>query len=484
MAIQARTEFASALNQVCSERGLEPEVVIDSIKQAILAAYRKDYGEPEDIVVDLNPETGEVALSKDKKTITPPGFGRIAAQTAKQVILQRIREAEKNAILSEYSSKVGTIISGIVQRISGPVVTVNLGKAEAIMPPAEQVHNEKYFINQRLKFYVVGIKEGARGEEIIVSRSTPQLLEALFRQEVPEMSQGIVEVKAIAREAGSRSKIAVASEQTGVDPVGSCVGQKGVRVQAVINELADEKIDVIAYQEDPVQFIQSALSPAKDLQVKIDEKNKTAEVTAPDDQLSLAIGRDGQNVRLAAKLSGYRIDIRGKSGTPKEVEEKEKKAQQEAKKALGVTEDKEVKAQDTEVSKAAKASKKVDEAKKALGVGKETKATKEKESNPQEKGTTEKQASPQDQQPAPVSDQTTAQSDDKTQTADQPNMTQAGDDQAETATDISENSEHSESQKISEPESQSKPEADSSDSSDEQSNVQNASNDEKASDQS
>lgn len=339
MAIQARTEFASALNQVCSERGLEPEVVIDSIKQAIIAAYRKDYGEVEGIDVDLDVQTGEVSLSKDKKVITPPGFGRIAAQTAKQVILQRIREAEKNAILEEYSSKVNTIVSGLVQRISGPVVTVNLGKAEGIMPPAEQAHNEKYFVNQRLKFYVIGIKEGARGEEIIVSRSTNGLLEGLFKQEVPEIGQGSVEIKAIAREAGSRSKIAVSSNQLGVDPVGSCVGQKGVRVQAVINELGDEKIDIIAYQEDPVEFIKSALSPAKDLQVKINEKEKIAEVTTPDDQLSLAIGKEGQNVRLAAKLTGYRIDIRGKSGSPKEVEAKEKALQDEAKRALGITEE-------------------------------------------------------------------------------------------------------------------------------------------------
>lgn len=350
MAIQARTEFASALNQVCSERGIEPEVVIDSIKHAILAAYRKDYEEPEGILVDLNPETGEVVLTKDKKNVTPSGFGRIAAQTAKQVILQKIREAEKNAVLSEYSSKVGTIISGLVQRISGPIITVSLGKAEAIMPPGEQSQNEKYMVNQRLKFYVVGIKEGNRGEEIIVSRAANGLLEGLFRQEVPEIASGAVEVKAIAREAGSRSKIAVFSNQMGVDPVGSCVGQKGVRVQAVISELGDEKIDVISFQEDPVEFIKAALSPAKDLTVKIAEKEKTADVTVADDQLSLAIGRDGQNVRLAAKLTGFKIDIKGKSGTPKEVEEKERKAQEEAKIALGMekgTAEKEAKKEDT-----------------------------------------------------------------------------------------------------------------------------------------
>lgn len=336
MAIQSRSEFASALNQVCSERGIEPEIVIDSIKQAILAAYRKDYGEPEEIEVDLDASSGEVKLSKDGKDITPAGFGRIAAQTAKQVILQRIREAEKNAILEEYSSKINTIVSGVIQRISGPVITVNLGKAEAIMPPQEQGRAEKYFVNQRLKFFVIGIKEGTRGEEIIVSRSDNGLLEGLFRQEVPEIASGAVEVKAMAREAGSRSKIAVASGQLGVDPVGSCVGQKGVRVQAVISELNDEKIDVIAYQEDKAEFIKAALSPAKELQVKIDEETNTAEVTAPDDQLSLAIGKEGQNVRLAAKLTGYKIDIRGKSGTPKEVEDREKEAVAQAKKGLGV----------------------------------------------------------------------------------------------------------------------------------------------------
>ena len=373
MAIQARTEFASALNQVCSERGIEPEVVLESIKQAILAAYRKDYGEPEGIVVDLDANSGEVKFAKGKKNVTPAGFGRIAAQTAKQVILQRIREAEKNAILGEYSSKVGTVISGMIQRISGPVITVNLGKAEGIMPPAEQSHNEQYHLNQRLKFYVVGIKEGTRGEEIIVSRAATGLLEGLFKQEVPEIAQGSVQIKIIAREAGSRSKIAVASDQLGVDPVGSCVGQRGVRVQAVINELGDEKIDVIAYQDDPVEFIKAALSPTKDLQVNVNEKEKTAEVIAPDDQLSLAIGKEGQNVRLAARLTGYKIDIRGKSGLPKEVEAKEKRAQEEAKKALGVA-------------------------------GEETKGTEEPK-EPKEKGTVEKSSSVDDQHTAPTDGQ-------------------------------------------------------------------------------
>ncbi len=307
----ARTEFALALNQVCAERGIDPDVVIETIKVAIVAAYHKDYPEeePEGIEVDLNSITGEVKLVREDKDITPPGFGRIASQTAKQVILQRIREAEKDAVLTEYGGKTGTVISGLIQRVSGPIVTINLGKAEGIMPPQEQTRNEMYNINQRMKFYLVGIKEGMRGEEIIVSRSHPGLLEGLFKAEVPEISSGAVEVKAVAREAGARSKIAVASNQIGVDPVGSTVGQKGVRVQAVINELGDERIDIVAFSEDPSTYIASALSPAKETRVKINEEEKTALVTAPDDQLSLAIGKGGENVRLAAKLTGYKIDI-------------------------------------------------------------------------------------------------------------------------------------------------------------------------------
>ena len=402
MAIQARTEFASALNQVCSERGVEPEVVIDSIKQAILAAYRKDYGDPEGIDVALDSNSGEVKLTKGKKDVTPAGFGRIAAQTAKQVILQRIREAEKSAILTEYSSKIGTLVSGVIQRISGPIITINLGKAEGIMPPQEQSHNEKYFVNQRLKFYVVGIKEGPRGEEIILSRSSGGLLEGLFKQEVPEISSGSVEVRAVAREGGSRSKIAVASKQLGVDPVGSCVGQKGVRVQAVMNELGDEKIDVIAYQEDPAEFIKAALSPAKELSVKIDEDTKVAEATVPDDQLSLAIGKEGQNVRLAAKLTGYKIDIRGKSGTPKEVEEKERKAQEDAKKALGVT-DGELKKPKTATTESTEKEHEDSDTK----VKTAKSAHKSAPSVVAEKGTLEKTSAKGDQQPAasPTDDQ-------------------------------------------------------------------------------
>lgn len=309
MAIQSRSEFASALNQVCSERGIEPEVVIETIKAAILAAYRKDYGEAEGIEADLNPTSGEVHLKKEGKDVTPPGFGRIAAQTAKQVILQRIGEAEKTAVISEYEKKVGSIISGLVQRINGPVIVVNLGKTEGIVLPQDQISTEIYQPNQRLKFLLREIKVGPRGEELLLSRSSPDFVKALFAQEVPEVARGIVDIKVVAREAGSRSKVAVFSNQSGVDPVGSCVGQKGVRVQNVISELGEEKIDVIGYDEDPEKFITSALSPAKNLRVILNKEENVAKVIIPEDQLSQAIGKDGQNVRLAVKLTGWRIDI-------------------------------------------------------------------------------------------------------------------------------------------------------------------------------
>jgi len=329
MAITARTEFASALNQVCSERGLEPEVVLETIKAAILAAYRKDYGESGDIEVVLDSATGEVKLKEHGKDVTPPGFGRIAAQTAKQVILQRISEAEKSAILSEFGKKVGTVVSGLIQRIVGPVVIVNLGKGEGVLPPSEQVPQEKYNQNQRMKFFIKEIQVGPKGEEIIVSRSDPGLIKGLLWHEVPEINQGIVEIKNIAREAGSRSKVAVFSNQQGVDPVGSCVGQKGVRVGNVIAEIGEEKVDIIPYDEEPEKYIIAALSPAKDIKVKLNKKKKEAEITIPEDQLPLAIGKDGQNVRLAAKLTGFRLNIKNPtSQTVAKKEESKKTAKQ------------------------------------------------------------------------------------------------------------------------------------------------------------
>lgn len=308
----ARTEFVSALSQVAAERGIETAEIIETIKEAIKAAYRKDYGaEIEELEVEIDPDTGVAKILHAGKDVTPTGFGRIAAQTAKQVILQRIRESEKASILTEYEKKVGTVVNGMVQRIEGPVVHVDIGKAEGIMPPSEQVEGEIYRQNQRLKFYIKEIREGARGSEIIVSRSAKELVQGLFKLEVPEINSGIVEIRGIAREAGKRTKVAVSSRQAGVDPVGSCVGQKGVRVQAVIAELGDEKIDIILHSDETTKFIASALAPAKVDSVMLDEETKTATVYVAEDQLSLAIGKEGQNVRLAAKLTGYRIDIKG-----------------------------------------------------------------------------------------------------------------------------------------------------------------------------
>ena len=328
--IKARTEFSSALNQICAEHNIELEVVLSSIKEALLAAYRRDFGmdEEKQYEAEINPQTGESHLflinGKDKKEVTPPGFGRIAAQVAKQVLIQKIREAEKASVLNEYSQKVGTLVSGRVIRFDGPNIVIDLDRAEAFMPKTEQTASENYKINQRLVFYVKGIETLEKGEQVIVSRADKNLVESLFKREVPEVGSGVVKIKEIAREAGNRSKVAVFSSQAGVDPVGSCVGQKGVRVQSVINELNGEKIDIIQYSEDPAKFIAAALSPAEKIKVEIDERRKAAVVSAPEDQLSLAIGKSGQNVRLAAKLTGYRIDI-------KEEEVKKGKSEKTAK---------------------------------------------------------------------------------------------------------------------------------------------------------
>jgi N utilization substance protein A len=332
--LNARTEFALALNQICAERGIAPELVLDTIEQAILAAYRKDFGleEEEDYEVEVNPQTGAAKIfqgkGKKKKDITPPGFGRIAAQTAKQVILQKIREAEKDAILDEYQGKVAQLVSGMILRFDGKDIVCDIGRGQGIMPLEEQVRGEPYTLNKRLTFYILDIRETMRGKQIIVSRSSEKLVAKLFAREVPEVSSGAVEIKKVVRDPGVRSKVAVVSTQPGVDPVGSCVGQKGVRVQAVIDELNGEKIDVIQYNENIESFIAASLSPAEKLTIKIDAKKKIATVSAPEDQLSLAIGREGQNVRLASQLTGYKIDIKG-SKTAKDKEKKDvKKATQ------------------------------------------------------------------------------------------------------------------------------------------------------------
>jgi len=323
-----RSEFALALNQVATERGLDPSVVLETIKSAILAAYRKDHSEEDlkELMVEVDPENGQARIFKENQDITPAGFGRIAAQTAKQVILQKIRESEKKAILEDYSSRVGTIVNGMILRFDGPNVIVNIGRAQAVMPSQEKIPHEKYQLNQRLSFYIKEIRKTKQGEEIIVSRAHPGLVEGLFKREVPEVASNAVTIKGVVREPGSRTKIAVFSDQRGIDPVGSCVGQKGVRVQAVIGEIGgQEKIDVIQWSEDPAQFITAALSPAKEIKVTVKKREKTAQVKADTDQLSLAIGKEGQNVRLAAKLTGFKIDIEPKKAAKKSKVKKETK---------------------------------------------------------------------------------------------------------------------------------------------------------------
>lgn len=312
---QVRSEFALALAAIANERGIDPQVIIDSIKTAIQAALRRDFGiseeEIESYQVSVNEDTGAIAVTKDGKDATPAGFGRIAAQVAKQVILQRVREAEKDAIISDYTDKIGTLVTGMVLRFDGPHVVVDIGRGQAVMPSDEAIPNEFYRLNARIAVYIKEIRDTYKGKTIIVSRAAKELVSELFAREVPEVSSGAVKIEAIAREPGHRTKLAVKSEQDGVDPVGSCVGQKGVRVQAVINELNGEKIDIIEYSPDMKKFITAALAPAEGLSIELDEKKKRAVVTVPEDQLSLAIGKGGQNARLAAKLTGYHVDIKG-----------------------------------------------------------------------------------------------------------------------------------------------------------------------------
>lgn len=310
-----RSEFALALNQIATERGIDPNDILESMRTAILAAYKKDHltdtDEIEGYEADINSGTGETRIVHEGKDVTPPGFGRIATQTAKQVLLQKIREREKDAVMSEYTRRLGTVVNGMILRFAGPTIIVDMGKAEAIIPPAHRIPNENYYLNKKLAVYIVEIAEDEkRGREIIVSRTHPGLLEGLLKREVPEVAAGSVVIKEIVREPGSRAKIAVFSDQSGIDPVGSCVGQKGVRIQAVIDAIDGlEKIDVIQWSNDPVRYLTNALSPAKNLTIEINEKDKTAKVMAPKEELPLIIGREGQNVRLASKLTGYAIDV-------------------------------------------------------------------------------------------------------------------------------------------------------------------------------
>ncbi len=348
-----KTEFMIALTQLAAEKHLPKEAVLAAIESALVSAYKKDaFTAGQDIAAKINPNTGEVKIFVKKTVVedphdsareislaearkinksaqvgevisiecTPPNAGRIAAQTARQVILQRLHEAEHRAIYEEFTGKEDNVVSGTVVRITPEQVFVDLGRAEAVLPASEQVPSERYRTGRRLKLYVIEVTKTTRGPQIVVSRSHRNLLRRLLELEIPEIASGVIEIKAIAREAGSRSKVAVATRQPGVDPVGSCVGLRGIRIQSIVNELNGEKIDVIEWSDDPAVFIAHALSPAQVLDVQLNEAENTAVVVVPDRQLSLAIGREGQNARLAARLTGWRIDIKSASAIEAEKE--------------------------------------------------------------------------------------------------------------------------------------------------------------------
>ena len=340
-------EFIGALKEIVKEKGVSEDLIFTTIEDALVAAYKKNYANSlaqnvrismsretgeihvfaqKDVVDEVYDDTTEISIEKAKDIspryevgdvleveVTPRSFGRVAAQLAKQVVVQRIKEAERNIIYNEFVEKEYDIITGIVARKDKNNIFVDLGKVEAILGPNEQMPGENYNFNDKLKLYIVEVKNTTKGAQVIVSRTHPGLVKRLFELEVPEIFDGIVEIKSIAREAGSRTKISVSSNDEAIDPMGSCVGPKGVRVQNIVNELKNEKIDIIKWSKLPEEYIANSLSPAKVLDVEIDEESKCAKVVVDDSQLSLAIGKEGQNVRLAAKLTGWKIDIKSKS---------------------------------------------------------------------------------------------------------------------------------------------------------------------------
>jgi N utilization substance protein A len=335
-------EFILAMEDLEKEKGISKDLLIEAIEMALLSAYKKNYGTSQNVRADINRETGDIDVYMRKDVVevvedesievaledvisldpnyqvgdaieyrvTPRDFGRIAAQAARQVVQQRIREAERDMIFDDYASRQGEIITGTIQRVSNETVFVNMGKTEGILSAMEQVRGESYLVNSRMKFYILDVRMSIKGPQIYLSRTHPGLVKRLFELEVPEIQDGYVEIRSMAREPGSRSKIAVYTEDESIDPVGACVGARGTRVQAVVDELFGEKIDIIGWSDEPAQNISSALSPAKVEGVVINEDGKSATVIVPDYQLSLAIGKEGQNVRLAAKLCGWKIDIK------------------------------------------------------------------------------------------------------------------------------------------------------------------------------
>ena len=341
-----KSDFLLAITQLSAEKNLPKEVVLSAVEAALVSAYRKDNFAPnQNISVKISPSSGKVQVWAEKTVVetptdirheisldearrlkpdvqsdetvmveaTPSNAGRIAAQTAKQVILQRLHEAEHSAIFEEYASREGDIVTGVVQRIELKQIFIDLGRTEAVLPSVEQVRNERYRVGQRLRVYLLEVIPTGKGPQVVVSRSHPGLLHRLFELEIPEVFNGTVEIKSIAREAGFRSKVAVVARQEGIDPVGCCVGLRGIRIQNIVRELNAEKIDVVVWSPDASVFITSALSPAQVLGVELDDEEKVATVVVPDRQLSLAIGKEGQNVRLAAKLTGWRIDVKSAS---------------------------------------------------------------------------------------------------------------------------------------------------------------------------
>jgi len=344
-----RNEFLSAIKQICDERDLPQSVVLEAVETALVSAYKRDFGPVPNIKAHIDLNSGQTSIFAEKRVVevvedersqisledarridpqaevnstvlleaTPEDFGRIAAQTAKQIILQRIREAEREVLYDAYTEREGEIVNGTVQHVSERAITINLGRVQALLPRSEQIHSEHYQVGDRISAYVLEVRKSSRGPQIIVSRAHPNMLRRLLELEVPEIYNGTVEIKRIAREAGSRSKVAVAATQEGIDPVGACVGMRGIRIQSIVRALSGEKIDVVEWSADDKTFVSNALSPAKVLRVSLQEDRrrggKTAAVVVPDDQLSLAIGRKGQNARLAAKLTGWRIDIESAS---------------------------------------------------------------------------------------------------------------------------------------------------------------------------
>ena len=343
------SELILAIEELEKENGIDKDSLLESIQAALVTAYKRNFDSAENVKVTMNSVTGEIHVFAEKEVVekredvendklqicledakkigkglevgdvaeieqVPKNFGRIAAQTAKQVIIQKIREASRDFLFNEFSQRKGEIVSGIVQKADGGVVVLDLGKLEGIMPVKEQIPSEKYKVNDKIRAYIVDVERGMKGApQVIVSRAHNDFVRKLFELEIPEIYEGVIEIKSVSRDPGNRSKVAVYSPNENIDPVGSCVGQKGIRIQNIINELSGEKIDVIEWNEDPSIYISAALLPAQVLAVDIHEEEKFAQVIVPDDQLSLAIGKAGQNARLAAKLTNWKIDIKSET---------------------------------------------------------------------------------------------------------------------------------------------------------------------------